>query len=232
MKELNGILVVDKPEGWTSHDVVKKTKNMLNRVKIGHTGTLDPFATGVLILLVGQATKHARLFEHCTKRYYAEVIFGYATDTFDRTGAITFSGDPKTVKRPALLEAIKSLEGESEQIPPMYSAVKVHGQKLYHLARAGKTIERTPRKILIEHIEPTDIDLPKVCLDIKCSKGTYIRSLADRLGKLVGCPSHLSALRRTEIGDYSVDKAVDFLTVVESGDSDVLKQAILPVEIE
>ena len=229
MNELNGILVVDKPSGWTSHDVVKKTKYMLNGIKVGHTGTLDPFATGVLILLVGKSTKCAKLFEKDEKRYLAEITFGYATDTYDITGKVTAKGDPNNVNIEELQAAIKSLEGESEQFPPMYSAIKVNGKKLYQLARAGKTIELKPRKIFIKFIKPVITNYPTISLDIKCFKGTYIQSIADQLGKKVGCPSHLSYLRRTEAGKYTLEDAFDFLSIVESKNSNKFNDLIKSV---
>ena len=213
---------MDKPSDWTSHDVVKKTKFMLKGIKVGHTGTLDPFATGVLILLVGKSTKCAKLFEKDEKRYLAEITFGYATDTYDITGKVTTKGNPNDVDIEALQTAIKSFEGESEQLPPMYSAVKVGGKKLYQLARAGKTVELKPRRIFIKFIEPVINNYPRIILDIKCSKGTYIRSIADQLGKNVGCPSHLSSLRRTEAGKYTLDDTFDFLSIVESNDCNKL----------
>ncbi len=227
MSDLNGILVVDKPSSWTSHDVVQKTKNLLGGPKVGHTGTLDPFATGVLVLLVGKATKQAKFFENDDKRYHAEITFGYATDTFDSTGRVTSTGDPDAVNREELKSFIQSLEGESEQIPPMYSAVKVGGKKLYQLARAGKEIERKPRKIVIQSIEAHIEEFPKIQLNIHCSKGTYIRTIADQLGTMAGCPACLTALRRTSSGTYTLDDAVVFLPLAEAGDSDVLKKAII-----
>ena len=229
MSDLNGILVVDKPSGWTSHDVVKKAKYMLNGVKVGHTGTLDPFATGILILLVGKSTKCAKLFEEDEKRYLAEITFGYATDTYDITGKVTTKGDPNNVNIEELQAAIKSFEGKSEQFPPMYSAVKVDGKKLYQLARAGKTIILKPRKIFIRFIKPVITNYPRIILDIKCSKGTYIRSIADQLGKKVGCPSHLSSLRRTEAGKYTIEDAFNFLSIIEADDSNKFKSLIKPL---
>ena len=228
MSDLEGILVVDKPSGWTSHDVVKKTKKVLHGIKVGHTGTLDPFATGVLVLLIGKATKLAKYFEKDDKSYQAEITFGSATDTYDFTGTTTATGDPYVVDIDTLKNAIKSFEGESEQLPPMYSAIKVGGKRLYSLARAGKKVELKPRKVTIYYIESRLTDYPKVILYIKCSKGTYIRSIADQLGKKVGCPTHLSALRRTSSGKYTLEDAVDFLLIIKSGEYNTLKSFIKP----
>ena len=226
---MNGILVVDKPPDWTSHDVVKKTKNMLGGIKVGHTGTLDPFATGVIVLLTGKATKQAKFFEKEDKRYLAEITFGYCTDTYDCTGKIISKGNPDNVDMELLESAINSFKGEMEQFPPMYSAVKVGGKRLYKLARAGKEIDRKPRKIFIRHIESNLSCYPKINIDIICSKGTYIRSIADQLGKEVGCPSHLSALQRIRSGKYRIEDAVDFLSLVESNNIIKLKSSIIPL---
>ncbi|MFC1650292.1 tRNA pseudouridine(55) synthase TruB [Candidatus Latescibacterota bacterium] len=230
MNELKGILVVDKPPDWTSHDVVKKTKNMLGGVKVGHTGTLDPFSTGVLILLIGKTTKLAKFFEKDDKSYNAEITFGSSTDSYDCTGKTTETGDPNKVEMDVLNSAIKSFEGVSEQIPPMYSAIKVDGKRLYKLARKGISVEVKPRKIKISSIESDITNFPKVLLKIKCSKGTYIRSIADKLGKYVSCPAHLSALCRTAAGKYTLDDAFDFLSVVNSADADTLRGFIKQVD--
>lgn len=230
MSELKGILVVDKPPDWTSHDVVKKTKNMLGGVKVGHTGTLDPFSTGVLILLIGKATKLAKFFENDNKSYDAEITFGFATDTYDCTGKTTETGDPDKINMDDLTAAIRRFEGVSEQIPPMYSALKVDGKRLYKLARKGIQVEVKPRTITISSIESDITHYPKIDLSITCSKGTYIRSIADDLGKKVGCPAHLSALCRTAAGKYTLDNAVDFLSVVDSADADTLRGCIKHVD--
>lgn len=229
MNTINGILIVDKPSGWTSHDVVKKTRNLLGISKVGHTGTLDPMATGVLVLLIGKATKIARFFENDNKRYIAEITFGRSTDTYDRTGTTTATGDPSKVNMILLKDTIKSFEGESEQIPPMFSAVKIGGKKLYQLARNGKTVIRKSRKIIIKRIEHDLADFPLITLDIECSKGTYIRSIAHTLGEMVGCPAHLSALRRISSGKYTLKDAVNFLAIVETEDQINLERLIYPV---
>ena len=229
MNDINGILVVNKPEGWTSHDVVKKTRNIFGGIKVGHTGTLDPMATGVLVLLIGIATKKANIFENDLKRYLAEVTFGRATNTYDRTGETTAVGDPKIVNINNLKTVLKSLAGESEQLPPMFSAIKIGGKKLYKLARAGKTIERKPRKIKIYSIKSDLTDYPRIMLDIECSKGTYIRSIAHQLGKMVDCPAHLSALQRTASGKYLIKDAVDFLSLIESAETGNMEQFVRPI---
>jgi tRNA pseudouridine55 synthase len=211
MKDINGILVIDKPAGWTSHDVVKKVKNLLGgKIKVGHTGTLDPMATGVLILLIGKATKSARLFENDDKRYRATVTFGTATDTYDSEGEITKEEDPSVLNIDTLMTAVDSFRGIIKQVPPMYSAKKVGGQKLYKIARKGKEVKRKPHTVHIKKLDAEYSDFPNVYLDILCSKGTYIRSIAHDLGEKIGCPAHLSELMRTEAGEHSIDEALDF----------------------
>jgi tRNA pseudouridine55 synthase len=222
---------VSKPSGWTSHDVVNKTRIILGGIKVGHTGTLDPMATGVMILLIGKATRLARLFENDTKRYRAEITFGRSTDTYDRTGETTAVGDTGLVNLENLEKCIHDLVGESEQLPPMFSAVKVDGKRLYKLARSGKSVVRKPRKIFINSIHSLLDDFPRILLDIVCSKGTYIRSIAHDLGEITGCPAHLSALVRTACGKYALDEAVDFLSIVHASAEDVFK-LIKPVAEE
>jgi len=227
---LKGILVVDKPAGWTSHDVVGKTRRLLGIKKVGHTGTLDPMATGVLVLLVGSATKQAKRFENDDKRYRAEITFGRATDSFDATGTTIAEGDPELIGQRELLDAIDSFIGVTEQMPPMFSAVKVDGKKLYTLARQGKTIERKPRSVTIYSMDADVKGFPTVTLDIHCSKGTYIRAIAHDLGEKVGCPAHLSALRRTASGRFTIDDAVDFMNCAQTGNAGVLKEAVRPLD--
>lgn len=230
MNERNGILIVDKPRDWTSHDVVKKTRNMLGGIKVGHTGTLDPLATGVMVLLIGSATKSASCFENDDKRYNAEVTFGTATDSYDSMGSVTATGDPLSVDMDQLKKAVDSFRGNIEQVPPMFSALKVGGRKLYELARKGKTIDRKARLITIHDIRGDYSGYPTIHLDIQCSKGTYVRSIAHELGEIVGCPSHLSALIRTASGKYTLDDAIDFSRCVSEGNGNDLAEHIRPIE--
>jgi len=232
VNEISGILIVDKPRGWTSFDVVKKTRNMLGGVKTGHAGTLDPNATGVLVLLIGRATKAASLHESASKKYTAEVTFGRATDTYDSEGGTTETGNPDRVNPMDLEKAINSFFGESEQVPPMYSALKVQGKKLYELARAGKTVERKPRTIRISAISADCSGFPVIVLDIECSKGTYIRSIAHELGLKAGCPAHLSALRRTASGEFDIGDAVNFLELAEKNERSEVMKHIKPIDGE
>ena len=229
MKDLNGLLVVDKPRGWTSHDVVNKTRFMLGVKKAGHTGTLDPMATGVLVLLIGRATKLATLFENDNKRYLAEVTFGSSTDTHDAEGVVVKTGDPSVITLSSLTTAIDSFKGVITQLPPMYSAVKVGGKKLYQIARKGGTVERKPRNVTIFSLEAVLDEYPVITLDVVCTKGTYIRSLANDIGEKAGCPAHLSALRRTAAGQFTIDSALDFQAIVNDNLRDELEKGIQPL---
>ncbi len=204
----DGIIILNKPSGWTSHDVVKKVRNLLGGAKVGHAGTLDPAATGVLVLLIGRATRESSRITGDDKRYRAQVTFGRSTDTFDGDGATVETGDPGSMDRERLPALVQGLLGESEQLPPLYSAVKVKGKRLYKYARSGDIPERTPRKIRIDSISCDCTTFPVIDLKIACSKGTYIREIAHRLGELAGCPSYLSALCRTASGPFTIEHAV------------------------
>lgn len=211
---MDGILLIDKPEGFTSHDVVAKLRRILKTRKIGHTGTLDPFATGVLVMLVGKATRLAQFLDKDEKEYEAIVRFGFATDTGDRMGekiSENEAADEAVVK--ILSEAnwedvLSRFRGQLEQTPPMYSAKKIDGQKLYELARKGEVVERKSVSILIDKLEisagPDDL---KRKLNITCSAGTYIRTLAEDIGKAIGLGAHLSDLRRTIAGRFGIADA-------------------------
>lgn len=229
VSEYTGILVVDKPAGWTSHDVVNKTRNMLSKVKVGHTGTLDPFATGVLVLLIGRATKQARLFADDWKSYDARITFGSATDTYDITGTVTDTGDPTNVDADEIARALETFRGDSMQTPPPFSAVKVNGKRLYKLAREGKQAIAEPRPITLSELSWDFSEYPDISVCLTCSKGTYIRSIAHELGTIVGCPAHLSALRRTRAGQFTIDDAIDYAAAVGAGDAAMLIDHLRPV---
>jgi tRNA pseudouridine55 synthase len=238
---MDGILIIDKPEGWTSHDVVARLRRVLKTKRIGHTGTLDPFATGVLVMLIGKATRLAQFLDKDVKEYDALVRFGYETDTGDRTGQARQSqvqyesqvpGPKSQVEElNSLLEKVRNVlpqfRGEIEQVPPMYSAKKIAGKKLYELARKGVEVERKPVKVTIEKLEllepssdlglgtwdsgptpdfgPWTLDLG---LHVSCSAGTYIRTLAEDIGRAVGTGAHLAELRRTRAGRFGLTRAV------------------------
>ena len=218
---MDGVLVIDKPAGLTSHDVVARARHILHERRIGHTGTLDPFATGVLVILLGKATRLSQFLSGVDKEYEAIIRLGYATDTGDRTGnPITDQSNPKNRKwsEQEIQEALRSFEGEIDQIPPMYSAKKVEGKKLYELARRGESIDREPIHVCIyefEAIRP-DGQLIKDNLDgtfdfhtrVSCSSGTYVRTLAEDLGKRLYVGAHLAELRRTRVGDLRIERAI------------------------
>ncbi|MCX5693069.1 MAG: tRNA pseudouridine(55) synthase TruB [Candidatus Omnitrophica bacterium] len=202
---LDGILVVNKPSGITSHDVVNFIRQKFNMERVGHAGTLDPMATGVLVMLLGKATKLSNTFTNNDKEYIAKVFFGKSTDTQDASGKVI---EEKNIDNPGI-EAIKktldSFKGEIEQIPPMVSAIKHKGKKLYQLARLGKTVIREPRKIKISYIEILDFKFPELTFRVKCSKGTYVRTLCEDIGRSLGVPSHMSGLIRTQSGDFLLE---------------------------
>lgn len=207
-KSLFGFLNIYKPVGMTSHDVVSVLRRVTKIKQIGHTGTLDPFAEGVLPICIGKAT---RLIEYLQddKEYLATVQFGAATNTFDLYGEKVFTSDKK-VSRDDIKEGLKSFEGEILQLPPIFSAIKVKGKKLYEYARKGEEVEIQPRKVVIENIELKNFDeeLQQAQILLKCSKGTYIRSIANDLGKNLGCGGYLIKLIRTQAGKFRVENSV------------------------
>lgn len=207
-KSLFGFLNIYKPVGMTSHDVVSVLRRVTKIKQIGHTGTLDPFAEGVLPICIGKAT---RLIEYLQddKEYLATVQFGAATNTFDLDGEKVFTSDKK-VSRDDIKEGLKSFEGEISQLPPIFSAIKVNGKKLYEYARKGEEVEIQPRKVVIENIELKNFDeeLQQAQILLKCSKGTYIRSIANDLGKNLGCGGYLIKLIRTQAGKFRVENSV------------------------
>jgi tRNA pseudouridine55 synthase len=230
---MDGVLNIDKPEGWTSHDVVARVRRLLRIKRVGHTGTLDPFATGVLVVLVGRATRLAQFLSGDVKQYEARVRFGFATETGDATGARRLdsivdenspAGEGVRAWSDAEIEAaLASLRGEIEQVPPMYSAKKVAGRKLYELARRGEVVERAARRVQIYELEAVRPDGSELLvwnedgtsdlnIRVKCSAGTYVRVLAESLGERLGVGAHLAGLRRTSAGNFSIENA---LTIAE-----------------
>ncbi len=205
---MDGIINVNKPLGMTSHDVVSRLRKILNMKKIGHTGTLDPDAEGVLPMCIGKGTKLAEELTAKEKQYLAELTLGIVTDTQDMSGEVLKKSDVLSSKD-EICEAIMSFVGDTEQIPPMYSAVKVDGRKLYELAREGKTVEMPPRPITIYNIDIREFDEinHKVKFLIDCSKGTYIRTLCHDIGEKLGCGGVMSALKRTKSGSFEIENA-------------------------
>lgn len=206
MAGMNGILLVDKPQGWTSHDVVAKLRGVFGEKRIGHSGTLDPMATGLLAVFLGRATKAVEFSEAAEKEYLAHLRLGVVTDTQDTTGTVLQQSDG-VPDRAALEAVLPQFRGELEQIPPMYSAIKVNGQKLYDIARRGGEVERKPRRITIHELELLGEEAGDYLLRVRCSKGTYVRTLCHDIGAALGCGGAMSALRRTRIGVYDVKDA-------------------------
>lgn len=208
MSNMDGILIADKPQGMTSHDVVDFIRRRFGLKKTGHAGTLDPMATGVLVMLLGKATKLSNELMAHDKEYHAEMILGQASDTGDAWGKLEVTDSKIELSSERVHEAFRKFTGEIYQTPPMYSAVKHNGKKLYELARKGITVEVKPRKIKIEKMEITGISLPQIEFKVLCSKGTYIRQLCIDIGLELGCGAHLSKLRRTRSGDFRIEQAV------------------------
>jgi tRNA pseudouridine55 synthase len=205
---LDGVLVVRKEAGWTSHDVVAKIRRILGGAKVGHAGTLDPAATGVLPVLVGRATRIAEYLVDWDKEYRAVLRLGETTDTQDATGRVLERADAAHISEAAVRAAVMAFRGPQQQVPPMYSAVKVGGRPLYKAARSGQTIERAPRPIVIHELDILDLQGRDVTLRVVCSKGTYIRTLCADIGRALGVGGHLLALERRRVGPLSIDQAV------------------------
>ena len=204
---MNGILLIDKEPDWTSSDVVAKLRGVLHEKRIGHSGTLDPMATGLLVVFVGRATRAAEFAGTHDKRYLASLRLGTVTDTQDITGNVIRT-QPAVVSERRLREVLESFRGEQLQIPPMYSAIKIRGRKLYEIARSGGEVEREPRPIRINDISLAGCSGGDCLLDISCSKGTYVRTLCNDIGERLGCGGCMSALRRVSAGPFSVDDAL------------------------
>ena len=203
----DGVIVLDKAAGLTSAGAVELVKRQLRASRAGHAGTLDPFATGVLPVCLGEATKLAQYLLADDKEYEAELVLGAETDTYDRTGAVTATRDASAVTRDAVLAALAARTGEQDQVPPMYSAVKQGGVRLYHRARAGEEVERAPRRIRIDRLALLAWEPPRLRVAIACSKGTYVRGLAHDLGRDLGPGAHLAELRRTRSGAFTLADA-------------------------
>jgi tRNA pseudouridine55 synthase len=205
---MNGFIVVDKPSGMTSHDVVAIARRVLKQKKAGHTGTLDPFATGVLPLALGEATKAIPFLDESMKQYRAVMCMGISTDTQDGTGKILGRADCEDLPKETLLEAFSRFKGTSYQTPPMFSAVKKEGVPLYKLARRGEVVERAAREITVHELVIESIEMPLVTFSVSCSRGTYVRTLAADLGEALGCGAHLRELRRVRSGPFTLSNAV------------------------
>lgn len=225
----NGILNILKPTGMTSFDVVAFLRRLLKTKKIGHTGTLDPGAVGVLPICVGNATKAIEYLTEKDKLYRAELTLGITTDTQDSTGRVVDSRDVK-VSEAEIRKAVLDFEGSYSQVPPMFSAVKVEGKRLYELARSGITIERKPRHVTIHSINIINIKDNRVLFDVACSKGTYIRTLCSDIGERLGCGGHMSFLIRLQSGIFNIDRAYTLEEVIEAYDNGSLMDLFVQVD--
>lgn len=226
---IHGIINIYKEKGFTSHDVVAKLRGILKQKKIGHTGTLDPQAEGVLPVALGSGTKLCDMLTDKVKTYRAVLLLGQTTDTQDTTGTI-LSSAPVDVNESQVKEAIESFIGDYDQIPPMYSALKVNGKKLYELAREGKTVERKARRVEIFSIEIEEMALPKVTMTVTCSKGTYIRTLCHDIGQKLSCGGCMEKLTRTRVGMFELKDSLKLIEVQRLAEEGGILQAVYPVD--
>jgi len=226
---MNGIINVYKEKDFTSFDVVAKLRGILKQKKIGHTGTLDPDAVGVLPVCLGSATKLCDMLTDKKKEYIAELFLGKETDTQDITGQVLKEQEVLCTKE-EVVEAINSFVGEYDQLPPMYSAIKVDGKRLYELARQGKEVERKTRQVTFYEIEILNVDLPRVSIRVLCSKGTYIRTLCHDIGQKLGCGAVMTSLERTRSGQFTKDNAYTLAEIEKLRDEGILDSIIIPVD--
>ena len=242
MVSVDGVLIIDKPAGLTSHDVVARVRKTIRKRRVGHTGTLDPFATGVLVVLVGRATRLAQFLSGADKEYEAVIRLGYATDTGDLTGTRVANLTAETqraqsLRREEIETALAALRGEIEQTPPMYSAKKIDGRKLYELARRGEEVERKAINVVVNEFEtvignheapkPNDDGTCDLAVRVVCSAGTYIRTLAEDFGKQLGVGAHVAELRRTGAGQFKIENAITLERLNELAQSESLEQILI-----
>lgn len=241
---MDGVLIIDKPAGMTSHDVVERVRRMVGEKRVGHTGTLDPFATGVLVVLVGRATRLAQFLSGAEKEYEAVIRLGYATDTGDVTGKRVSESEfyakaqsTQSLHKEEIEAALASLRGEIEQTPPMYSAKKIAGERLYELARRGEEVERKPARVVVcvfeiisrddELLKHNDDGTRDLAVRVVCSAGTYIRTLADELGKRLGVGAHLAQLRRARAGEFKIEDAIILERLSELAGTNSIGQVLI-----
>ncbi len=225
----NGILVIDKSAGWTSQDVAAKLRGVFHERRVGHGGTLDPMATGVLPVFIGRATRAAEFLESAEKEYVAGLRLGIVTDTQDTSGTV-LETNSVCVTRAQLEAALRQFLGPIEQIPPMYSAIKINGQKLYELARRGQEVARRPRSITIHALELLEGEGADWTIRVRCSKGTYVRTLCHDLGRALGCGGCMSSLRRTRAGSFTLAQAVTMQQVLDFAAGQDPQQLLMPVD--
>ena len=229
MADFQGIIVIHKEKGFTSHDVVAKLRGILHMKKIGHTGTLDPDATGVLPVALGKGTKLVDLLTDKEKTYEAVLHLGIDTDTQDMSGTV-LEERPVNVTEEEVRKVLKSFVGEQLQVPPMYSALKVNGKKLYELAREGKTVERKARPVCFYEIEPLEFHLPLVKIRVTCSKGTYIRTLCHDIGEKLGCGGCMESLVRTRVADFTLEQSFTLSQIEQMVKDGTIDSAIRPID--
>ncbi len=222
---MNGIVIIDKPQGWTSQDVTARLRRVFQTRRIGHGGTLDPMATGVLPVFVGRATRGVEFFEHAEKTYETVLRLGMTTDTEDTSGEVLTEQEVH-ISRADFEAILPRFRGEILQVPPMYSALKVGGQKLVDLARKGKTVERQPRPITIHELTLLDFTGDTARLRVRCSKGTYIRTLCKDIGEALGCGGCMAELRRVQAGEYTIDEAVPLMELLDCENPEVHLRAV------
>jgi len=227
---LNGIIVIDKPPGITSARVVASVKRALKAAKVGHAGTLDPFAEGVLICCINQATRLAGFLMRGPKKYTAVLKLGEETDTQDSTGTVIAGANPAGLSRQTIQNVIESFKGAIDQLPPVYSALKHKGVPLYRLARSGKPVQKPPRRVHIYDINVKQIDLPLICFDVTCSAGTYIRTLGADIGKSLGCGGHLHQLQRVASSGFTLDQATPLSEVAELARAGMLARRMISMQ--
>lgn len=227
----SGVLLIDKAPGMTSHDVVAIARRQLNMKKIGHCGTLDPMATGLLMLVINRATKIQDLLMSEDKTYAGTMTFGATTTTQDKEGEIVEEKEVPDLSQEEIIDAFEKLTGDFEQIPPMVSAIKKDGVPLYKLARKGKVVERKPRAVSVKGYEVTRIELPEIDFVVDCSKGFYVRTYAHDIGENLGCGAHLSSLRRTRSGKFTLERAVPVSVLKEASREDLVNSFVSLAEI-
>ncbi len=231
-KEFDGVLLIDKPTEHTSHDVVARVRHKLRQKRVGHAGTLDPMATGLLLVLVGKSTRLSQYLMSGDKEYEGEMTLGVVTNSQDAEGEVVETRPvPADLDRAKIEAVMQTFRGDQYQTPPMFSAIKVDGVPLYKMARKGEEVDREPRFIRIMAIEVLGVELPKIRFRVRCSKGTYVRTIAHDFGQKLGCGAHLSALRRTASGDLRVEQAIrleDFLALPAA---EVGKQLLAPHQV-
>ena len=223
---MDGILLFDKPTGWTSHDAVDFIRKRAGQRAVGHAGTLDPMATGLLVMLLGKATKRSQEFSGLDKAYVGKMTLGITTDTLDKEGRVLSQADVSGISEEKIREVFRAFTGVLTQIPPAYSAIKVGGKKLYDLARAGENVQVPPRTVQVNRFDLKEWASPVISFEVECSKGTYVRSLCDDAGKKLGCGAMLSELVRTRIGEMKLANAVRQIDLAILNTSELEKRLI------